>query len=108
MTANRSSYKIKSILNFRDIGGVPASNGSLIKTGVIYRSANPDRISRKDANLLKEMGIKTIIDLRSRREVRKKDRKAERNADRVIIFSLVLSGSLFLNNFVVDLFLSPG
>lgn len=72
--------KIKSVLNFRDIGGIPSANGTRIKAGIIYRSANPDRISRKDAIHLKELGIKTVIDLRARREVRKKRREIE-NAD---------------------------
>lgn len=80
MSYNNSSYKIKSVLNFRDIGGVPASNRSRIKKCIIYRSANPDRISRKDAGMLKELGIRTIIDLRAQREVRKKRREIE-NAD---------------------------
>ncbi len=36
-----------------------------MKEGLIYRSANPDRISRRDLKLLHRLEIKTIIDLRA-------------------------------------------
>lgn len=35
-----------------------------MRKGLIYRSANPDRVNEKDLKKLKGLGIKTIIDLR--------------------------------------------
>ena len=64
--------EIRSPLNFRDIGGVPAAGNKTVKTGLIFRSANPDRLKRKDTVKLQTLNIRTIIDLRSPVELRKK------------------------------------
>ncbi len=56
--------EIRSILNFRDAGGYPIPGGRTMTRGVIYRSANPDRVSRRDLERLRKLGIKTVIDLR--------------------------------------------
>jgi protein-tyrosine phosphatase len=66
------SNGIKSILNFRDAGGIPLQGGKKMKRGLLYRSANPDRISAKDIEKLKHLGIKTVIDLRAPYEYTKK------------------------------------
>lgn len=62
---------LKSVMNFRDIGGIPTSGNGRIKEGIIFRSATIDRISSKDANNLQELHIRTIIDLRAPGEVKK-------------------------------------
>ena len=66
------SDEIRSLLNFRDIGGVPAAGNKKVKAGLIFRSANPDRLRRKDMERLQTLNIRTIIDLRSPDELRKK------------------------------------
>lgn len=75
MPANNK--KLKSLINLRDVGGVRAANGSAIKQGIIFRSANPDRISTRDINALKEMGIDVIVDLRAEYEYNKKKRRID-------------------------------
>jgi protein-tyrosine phosphatase len=75
MVQNNSGFT--SILNFRDIGGIPAAGGRSLKKGIIYRSANPDRVSRRDIKRLHELGIRTIIDLRAPYEYKKNKRSAE-------------------------------
>ena len=62
---------IKSVMNFRDIGGIPARDSGMIKQGMIFRSANPDNISRRDISMLHELNIKTIVDLRAPQEIKK-------------------------------------
>jgi protein-tyrosine phosphatase len=69
---NSRNEVFKSLLNFRDIGGIPAAGDKKIKTGLIFRSANPDRIGRKDIENLRAFNIRTIIDLRSPNELSKK------------------------------------
>lgn len=64
-------YCIKSIENMRDIGGYLAENKE-ISYGKIIRSNLPDNITEEDIKKLKEIGIKTVIDLRSREEMKKK------------------------------------
>jgi protein-tyrosine phosphatase len=63
---------LRSHLNFRDIGGVPAAGNKKVKSGLIFRSANPDRISRKDIEKLRKLNIRTIIDLRAPNELKRK------------------------------------
>ena len=59
-----SDTDIRSILNFRDAGGLRTTGGGTMRKGLIYRSANPDKVNKKDINKLKGLGIRTILDLR--------------------------------------------
>ncbi len=66
-----SSYRFDRLHNFRDVGSTINSHTktSLLKDGVLYRSARPDHASGADRQYLTEtLGIKTIIDLRSKTE----------------------------------------
>ncbi len=67
---NTSDVYLKSVLNFRDIGGMPAEKSKRIRKGIIFRSANPDRISKKDIARLDLLKICTIVDLRAPSEVK--------------------------------------
>lgn len=49
--------------NFRDVGGYEA-DGGFFKTGVFYRSGDISKISSSGVERLKELGIKTVVDLR--------------------------------------------
>jgi protein-tyrosine phosphatase len=68
---------IKSVLNFRDAGGMLTSDGRCIKDKVIFRSATPDTISKRDINKLHDLNIRTIVDLRAPDEGGKKRRQLE-------------------------------
>ncbi|KAL2003467.1 hypothetical protein VTN02DRAFT_3778 [Thermoascus thermophilus] len=60
-----------NILNFRDVGGsINQICGSrILQEGVLFRSARPDDASERDRKrLVDELGISTIIDLRSTTE----------------------------------------
>jgi protein-tyrosine phosphatase len=59
----------KSLLNFRDIGGIQASGKSRIKEGIVFRSANPDRLHSTDVDKLRSLNIRTVIDLRAPNEL---------------------------------------
>jgi protein-tyrosine phosphatase len=70
--ANQTSYiKLKSVLNFRDLGGDGSLSGNNMKENVIFRSANPDKITYPDILILQSLNIRTIIDLRAPNEVSK-------------------------------------
>lgn len=73
-------YFIKSIENMRDIGGYLAGNKE-ISYGKIIRSNFPDNITEEDMKELKKIGIKTVIDLRSEKEFKKKKSVFEDNKD---------------------------
>jgi protein-tyrosine phosphatase len=71
---HRHSQKndFKSLLNFRDIGGITASGMSFIKEGIVFRSANPDTLHSSDIEKLHSLNIRTIIDLRAPHELNKR------------------------------------
>jgi protein-tyrosine phosphatase len=58
------------IANFRDVGGAPASGGT-VRTGVLYRSASLAKLTDDALAHLGELGIRTVIDLRRSAEVTK-------------------------------------
>ena len=62
--------KLSNVLNFRDVGGfintLPNARTPILKTRRLYRSARPDEASAEDKKYLKDdVGIKTVLDLRS-------------------------------------------
>lgn len=73
----QDNLQIKSVLNFRDIGGARLAGGKHIRRGVIYRSADPGRISREDIGKIKALNIRTIVDLRALSEVKGKTKIPE-------------------------------
>lgn len=54
-----------SKLNFRDIGGLPTEDGSVLRCGVIYRSEGPASFGPVHRNELVALGIKLVCDLRA-------------------------------------------
>lgn len=63
------NVNIPGIQNFRDIGGLSAPKKRETKWGMLYRSGEIDELTYSAHRELKNMGIKTIIDLRSESEI---------------------------------------
>ena len=63
--------------NFRDIGGIQTSDGRKIKPGILFRSGDLHSLSDEDIQILENLNIRMIVDLRARREI-------DRHPDRVI------------------------
>jgi len=64
------NINIPGIQNFRDLGGYPSySTKKNVRWGMLYRSAEIDSLEDSSIGELKNLGIKTIIDLRSLGEV---------------------------------------
>jgi protein-tyrosine phosphatase len=61
----------EGINNFRDLGGYRTTDGRSLKWGKLFRSGHLGTPSHFDHNLLQDLGINTIIDLRSPAERRK-------------------------------------
>jgi len=59
---------LKGTTNTRDIGGYQTSDLSTLRYGQIIRSDNLSRLTAGDFQTLEEMGLKTIIDLRTHKE----------------------------------------
>lgn len=77
---------IKSVRNFRDIGGIPLKGSGAVRERIIYRSATVDNINKEGIARLHELKIRTIIDLRAEGEVK----GLRRSIDNVAFLSLPL------------------
>ncbi|MDO5297102.1 MAG: tyrosine-protein phosphatase [bacterium] len=64
--------KFQSTRNARDLGGLPTRNG-YIKDAMIYRSGAFCYATAEDVAKLGSLGLNTIIDLRTKREIEKKE-----------------------------------
>lgn len=63
------NVNIPGIQNFRDLGGYKGVDGKNTQWGMLYRSAQIDSLNGCALRELKNLGIKTIIDLRSKTEL---------------------------------------
>jgi len=61
---------VNGIHNFRDIGGYPVASKS-IKTGVVYRCAEPTLVTEDGIKTMKRLGITHFYDLRSNTEIQR-------------------------------------
>lgn len=67
------NINIPGIQNFRDMGGYRSSTTNKeVRWGMLYRSAQIDTLENSSYKELKNIGIKTIIDLRSQPELTQK------------------------------------
>lgn len=55
--------------NFRDLGGYSARDGRSVKWRLVYRSGELSQLSEDDVGKLQELGIRSVVDLRSPEEV---------------------------------------
>ncbi len=61
---NMRSFDIKSVWNFRDLGGYETSAGEIIRSGMVFRSGDLSRLESDDASTIMSIGLRTILDLR--------------------------------------------
>ncbi|MDC0073708.1 tyrosine-protein phosphatase [Alphaproteobacteria bacterium] len=61
---------IPNLSNFRDLGGCKNSKGSMIKNNQLYRSNHFYNLSSNDLKKIKNLKIKTVVDLRSKEEIK--------------------------------------
>lgn len=62
-------YPLKGIQNLRDLAGMPAAGGKVIKPQKLLRSASLHHASDHDLLTLKNIGLDTVIDLRTQWEI---------------------------------------
>lgn len=77
-------FELDSIQNFRDLGGYTSSGKQHVRWGKIFRSGSFNRMTKHDSIELNKLGIKTVIDLRSK-DVRKQNLDRYKNAQNVRI-----------------------
>jgi protein-tyrosine phosphatase len=59
---------LASIANLRDLGGWPTGEGGLVQRGLLFRSAELDKLADEDLRAFARLGIRTIYDLRTEAE----------------------------------------
>jgi len=55
--------------NFRDLGGYRGSGGRMTRWGTLFRSDTLHELSPSDVGILRDLGLATVIDLRTPREL---------------------------------------
>ncbi|MDL4839323.1 tyrosine-protein phosphatase [Aquibacillus rhizosphaerae] len=63
--------KLEGSFNFRDLGGYQTEDGRRVKHGMLYRSGNLSRLTASDLEIVNQLGIKKICDLRGADEIEK-------------------------------------
>ena len=65
-----SWIELEGAVNVRDVGGLPTVDGRTTRPGVLLRSDNLQDLSAADVTrLVDELGLRTVVDLRSTGEV---------------------------------------
>jgi protein-tyrosine phosphatase len=60
----RSMPTVEGLRNLRDLAGLPTEDGGSIRSGCLFRSEAPLRLTPTGQEQLVELGIRTVIDLR--------------------------------------------
>lgn len=63
--------ELEGSFNFRDMGGYPTIDGYHVKWGMLYRSGNLSGMTKADLEIVNQLGIKKICDLRAKDEINK-------------------------------------
>jgi protein-tyrosine phosphatase len=69
VAANERHLDFEACFNFRDLGGYAAEDGRTVAWGRVYRSDMFHRMTEADRARLRDLGLRTVIDLRSTNEV---------------------------------------
>lgn len=56
---------LENVFNLRDLGGYPTSGGGRVRAGVLFRADGLNRLSDSDARVVRTLGIRTVVDLRT-------------------------------------------
>jgi protein-tyrosine phosphatase len=69
-TARARFIDLDGAVNFRDLGGLEVEGGGRTASGVLLRADNLQGLSARDVvRLVEELGLRVVIDLRTREEV---------------------------------------
>jgi protein-tyrosine phosphatase len=65
---NRPDIAIASVPNLRDLGGWPTRGGGRVRSRVLYRSTELNKLQGEDEVVFARLGIRSIYDLRTEEE----------------------------------------
>jgi protein-tyrosine phosphatase len=63
------TIEVEGTFNFRDLGGGVTADGRPLAIGRLYRSAALDQLTDRGVEVIEQLGLRTVIDLRSQAEI---------------------------------------
>ena len=90
--------KFKNIYNFRDIGDLITEDGRKIKAGLLFRSDDLSRLSKRDLDTIQGIGLKVICDLRTVNERKANNYQLPESTGTKIIHIPIYHGSQDLSH----------
>jgi protein-tyrosine phosphatase len=69
MTLADRRITLEACFNFRDLGGHRAVGGRTVRAGMLYRADTLHRLSGGDLEVLRGLGLRTVVDLRTHDEL---------------------------------------
>ncbi|MBY8345713.1 tyrosine-protein phosphatase [Streptomyces spinosirectus] len=57
--------ELTGVRNFRDVGGLPTTDGRRVRFGVLFRSGHLAHATEEDAEFLASLGLHTVFDFRN-------------------------------------------
>ena len=65
----RRRVALQSVHNCRDLGGYPVPGGLATRWGMLYRADGFHRMSPEDIEVVRSLGLRTVVDLRTQGEI---------------------------------------
>lgn len=90
--ADRPLPRLEAVPNFRDVGGHRTADGRRVRTGQLYRSVALDVASDADLTELANLGIRSVFDLRTLAERKRRPDRVLPGATHVALDLLTDSG----------------
>ncbi len=81
-----------ALINCRELGGMPLSGGKTFRSGIFLRSGSPEWLNAEQVQEVKDYGVKTVIDLRAKEELKGSGNPYAEDPD-VSFFSIPLLNS---------------
>ncbi len=69
---DRRVIPLFAVHNFRDLGGYPTNDGRHTRWRTLFRADGLYRLTPDDANIVMNLGVRTVVDLRTNNEVRER------------------------------------
>lgn len=75
--------------NMRDLGGLPSGDGRTLRRGVVFRAGGVHHLEGTDVDTVRELGLRTVVDLRTHAELSRHGEVADGLAPRRFHYPMV-------------------